>query len=465
MLNILQLLIKIFMCLLLVSCNNKNMLPVSGVYGNCVYVYVKNEYNLIINGIEIKRTGNVELCNTSKVSLIDSSGNSINRYYFFDKDFSDSTVIDDATTLLYNKPSFYHYSGLHDRLYITYIDSSGNVMVRYYDYGVKYLSTPTIVHSFDVPDDHSAPSITVTKDGRIILIFSHHSSQLIKAVSLHSEKIDIFQYEILTDGYNTYPSIVSNNNKSTVFFRKGFSGDNSKGEFHYIDFNISNNADVISKQIISFDNRYIIYSLPPKLLKGELVIVFSAFDRQDSLFKNIFYSKSTDNGATWLSKDGYVTTLNESNSILISEISNFRVIDFAYIENNLLISISQFENEYHCCNGKSHLSFINVNTSERTSIDSGMINYYSDGAVFDSFDNRVFYYIKTIDTISFLVVNEILLVNKTVVVNKIGEIKLNQLSGHISSWGLDKLGQISFLNIKYYDTYQVFRTNIEIINL
>nr|WP_320126397.1 BNR-4 repeat-containing protein [uncultured Shewanella sp.] len=372
------------------SVDQANYLNVpSGVYEHCIDVTVDHGSYVVVNN-KTEQSRNVEICENSNVKIYNSNDRvTQERFYFFDVNMSNKSVIKDAMTLWYNNPSFYSDGAT---LYIGFVDSVGNVKIAKYDEG-KSLEIVN-VHSFNSSDDHSAPVITINESGQIVLLFSHHSSSLYYAVSNRAHNIDSFNVRILDSGYITYPSIFKfPNNELVGFFRKGFSGDYSKGEYHKIKSYDGGLTWSSSSPVIAFDKKFITYVLP-RLIDGKIYLAFSQLDRTDSIYKDVYLTISDDRGDSWSTKNGTNILVDEDNALLLVKQENLRVSDITTNFGKTLIAYSHFEydNEFSCCL-KGNEIFIHVLEDARSYfIGKGIINYYSDGLVFDSNYPSLSYY-------------------------------------------------------------------------
>lgn len=111
-------------------------------------------------------------------------------------------------------PRIVHHQGRHQRTYVGWIDTAGNVKVASYDHG-SHLRTTALLHPELQLDDHSNPSLHVRPDGRLVVFYSRHSGPtMYYRVSREPEDVTAWEAERTiptnTPGKNgfTYPNPV-----------------------------------------------------------------------------------------------------------------------------------------------------------------------------------------------------------------------------------------------------------------
>lgn len=121
-----------------------------------------------------------------------------------------------------------YYHGDHQRTYVGWVTSVGDVQVASYDHATKQIETSTLHEAIDV-DDHANPSLLVLEDGRIMAFYSaHNGDTLFFRITKRPEDIRSWNPEqtipvnsVGTKGY-TYPKpcrLKNEDNAIYVFWR------------------------------------------------------------------------------------------------------------------------------------------------------------------------------------------------------------------------------------------------------
>ena len=115
-----------------------------------------------------------------------------------------------------------HYIGAHDRTYIGYVDSAGDVDIVSQDTQTARL-VHTQLHAAFQSDDHAAPGLAVLPDGRIFVAYSKHLvSPMYYRISTNPEDIGAFGPEriaVPTDVTYANPIYLSAEHRLYLFFR------------------------------------------------------------------------------------------------------------------------------------------------------------------------------------------------------------------------------------------------------
>ena len=159
-----------------------------------------------------------------EVDLITSDGNNSESYRSFTFD---------GAWCWFSDPRAVYYEGEHKRVYASWVDSHGDVLVGYYDYDTKEITTVVLEDNFQV-DDHVSPGLLFTPDGRLMIFYAKHSTAnpIIQITMKEPEDIsswdrkelilnDEEQYEGYKSSY-TYSSPVmlsEENNRIYLFWR------------------------------------------------------------------------------------------------------------------------------------------------------------------------------------------------------------------------------------------------------
>jgi hypothetical protein len=136
-------------------------------------------------------------------------------------------VVANGAWCWFQDPRAVHYVGLHDRTYVGYVTSAGDIEVVSIDNGTGVL-THTVLHPGYQADDHAAPGIAVAPNGSVVVFYSQHSGANMNfRVSTNPEDIGSFGPEMTlptgSGGYGvTYANpIYLSAEKRTYFFFRG----------------------------------------------------------------------------------------------------------------------------------------------------------------------------------------------------------------------------------------------------
>src|SRR3954468_3862762 len=69
------------------------------------------------------------------------------------------------------------HAGRHDRTYVGYVNSVGDVEVVSIDNGTGVL-TQSVLHPRYQADDHAAPGIVITPNGTVVVFYSQHGGSV-----------------------------------------------------------------------------------------------------------------------------------------------------------------------------------------------------------------------------------------------------------------------------------------------
>jgi len=137
-------------------------------------------------------------------------------------------LVADGSWCWFQDPRAVHYVGAHDRTYVGYVTSTGDIDVVSQDAGTALLTHSTL-HARLQADDHAAPGLAVLPDGRIAVFYSPHVwGQMRYRISSRPEDISSFEPEesVPTNvGPDTYtyanPIYLSAEKRLYLFFRGG----------------------------------------------------------------------------------------------------------------------------------------------------------------------------------------------------------------------------------------------------
>jgi hypothetical protein len=133
-------------------------------------------------------------------------------------------LVADGAWCWFQDPRALHYVGAHDRTYVGYVTSAGDIDVLSQDAGTAQL-TQTVLHPAFQADDHAAPGLLALPDGRIVVFYSGHvGAAMYYRVSVNREDISAFgpeQRVPTATGGVTYanPIYLSAEHRLYLFFR------------------------------------------------------------------------------------------------------------------------------------------------------------------------------------------------------------------------------------------------------
>src|SRR5690606_17838632 len=81
----------------------------------------------------------------------------------------------DGAWCWFSDPRAVYYEGSHRRTYAGWVDSTGNIVVGYYDHETESIATH-IVHAQFEKDDHDNPSFFMDADGKMMVFYSKHGT-------------------------------------------------------------------------------------------------------------------------------------------------------------------------------------------------------------------------------------------------------------------------------------------------
>jgi protocatechuate 3,4-dioxygenase beta subunit len=136
-------------------------------------------------------------------------------------------LVADGAWCWFQDPRAVHFHGHHDRTYIGYVTSTGDVDVVSEDAGTAKLAHTTL-HAGLQRDDHAAPGLEVLPSGQIAVFYTKHTgSEMYYRISAHAEDITSFGPEhtvgVNTEGSSGYtyanPIYLSAEKRTYLFFR------------------------------------------------------------------------------------------------------------------------------------------------------------------------------------------------------------------------------------------------------
>lgn len=82
---------------------------------------------------------------------------------------------DDGAWCWFSDPRAIYYAGKHKRTYSGWVDSTGNIVVAYYDHNSREIQT-SILHEGFEKDDHDNPSFFMDDEGKLMVFYSKHAT-------------------------------------------------------------------------------------------------------------------------------------------------------------------------------------------------------------------------------------------------------------------------------------------------
>jgi hypothetical protein len=137
-------------------------------------------------------------------------------------------LVADGAWCWFQDPRAVHHIGLHDRTYVGFVTSKGDVEVASQDARTGELAT-FVLHAGLQRDDHASPGLVVEPDGRIALFYSKHTgNSLLYRVSTLPEDVTSFGPERVLARTSSSAGLTYGNpiylpaeKRTYVFFRGG----------------------------------------------------------------------------------------------------------------------------------------------------------------------------------------------------------------------------------------------------
>jgi len=105
-----------------------------------------------------------------------------------------ATFADDGAWCWFSDPRAVYYEGKHQRTYIGWVDSSGSIMIGYYDHQTGEQESYVLHDKLEV-DDHDNPAIHITEEGKLMVFYAKHSREtpIYLLTSKYPEQIDTWE--------------------------------------------------------------------------------------------------------------------------------------------------------------------------------------------------------------------------------------------------------------------------------
>ena len=82
---------------------------------------------------------------------------------------------DNGAWCWFSDPRAIYFNGKHSRTYAGWVDSSGNIIVGFYDHDLKRIETK-VLHTNLEKDDHDNPSLFIDRKGKLMVFYSKHAT-------------------------------------------------------------------------------------------------------------------------------------------------------------------------------------------------------------------------------------------------------------------------------------------------
>ncbi|WP_161881957.1 BNR-4 repeat-containing protein [Deinococcus alpinitundrae] len=316
-------------------------------------------------------------------------------------------VINDATNLWYNAPQIQHYVGEHDRTYFTSVSAEGKASIQYLDNRDGTRSQPVLIKSWPRPDDHSSAALLVIpkgpQRGKILLVYSLHTSTLYGKLSKSPESIEDWGEEFVIHQSATYPQLFfTSDNKIICFFRDSTI---SQGDISFAEINQDMDlASLQTRKLILAPKNKTVYYIAEQ--HGNIIgIAWDYFDQITKTHQSVFYAQSDTRRILWKDIHGkFVADLSKMTPIYTAKEGQVRVWDVAFTaESKPVLGLVEFDvegavGEVDCCDKSTYLSRAKIiaNGSVEDLGDIAM-RYYSSGLFIDRTHSDLVYLIRRND--------------------------------------------------------------------
>ncbi|WPP51569.1 BNR-4 repeat-containing protein [Catalinimonas niigatensis] len=100
------------------------------------------------------------------------------------------TFSEDGAWCWFSDPRAVYYEGEHQRTYAGWVDSTGNIMIGYFDHANGEIKTHILHENLEV-DDHDNPALHFTEEGKLMIFYAKHSTEspIYQMVSREPENI------------------------------------------------------------------------------------------------------------------------------------------------------------------------------------------------------------------------------------------------------------------------------------
>jgi len=85
------------------------------------------------------------------------------------------SLTDNGAWCWFSDPRAIYFKGQHRRTYAGWVDSTGNIIVAFYDHDLKRTETKVLHQNFE-KDDHDNPSLFIDRQGKLMVFYSKHAT-------------------------------------------------------------------------------------------------------------------------------------------------------------------------------------------------------------------------------------------------------------------------------------------------
>lgn len=104
------------------------------------------------------------------------------------------TFTEDGAWCWFSDPRAVYYEGQHQRTYAAWVDSTGNIMIGYYDHENGETQTKILHEDLEI-DDHDNPALHFSPEGKIMVFYAEHARETPIFQLVSSKPEDISSWE------------------------------------------------------------------------------------------------------------------------------------------------------------------------------------------------------------------------------------------------------------------------------
>jgi hypothetical protein len=129
------------------------------------------------------------------------------------------TLTPDGAWCWFNDPRALYYKGIKEQTYISWVNSSGNIMIAAYNHETGIYTEKVLFPELEV-DDHDNPAIFIRKDRRLVVYFSKHTTAPAhRFISTNPEDISSWGEDYRFGENVTYPYPFQVGDSIYIFYR------------------------------------------------------------------------------------------------------------------------------------------------------------------------------------------------------------------------------------------------------
>ncbi len=139
---------------------------------------------------------------------------------------SNEVFAEDGAWCWFSDPRAVAYDGKHNRTYLGFVTSTGDITISYYDHKTGDIGKKVIYPELQI-DDHVNPSLLFLPDGRLMAFFTRHNGGFYYSTTLEPEDISNWEEVSYIDMgprlcYTNPVLLEGENNRIYVFLRGGY---------------------------------------------------------------------------------------------------------------------------------------------------------------------------------------------------------------------------------------------------